>query len=107
MGNYFRNGVAREGTGGVVLDASLERMPLRSLCLREEERFRGGRGTGYCNMSGCGYVVLLGSLEETATKRLVSDETGCKSEQSRALIHAPEWGSGGGGGEGTSRRRLL
>jgi len=43
------SGEGRRGTGD---DVSLGRIPLRSLCLREDEMSRGGSGSGYCNMSG-------------------------------------------------------
>ena len=91
LGRRLIRGVGREGTGGWVWDASLERMPLRSLCLREEERFRGGRGTGYCNMSGCLYGVLWNLwLKRRRLSGPFQTRPAVSLSSPGALIHAPE-----------------
>lgn len=52
--------VGRGGSGGA--DASLERLPLRSLDLRDDVRDRGGRGRGYCNICHRGRDMSWGRL---------------------------------------------
>ena len=46
--------VEGRGGSGRGTDASLERLPLWSLDLRDDVRDRGGRGRGYCNICNRG-----------------------------------------------------
>ena len=69
----------RGGSGGGT-DASLERLPLWPLDLRDDVRDRGGRGRGYCNICNRGRNKGRGTGEALSSvkrrRRFRSDETG-------------------------------